>query len=140
MDLTVPGTIPTELSAAYLQTAVTLGLVALCGFLYRRYRKPYFGLWALAWTVYALRLGAIVAFLSTGRSAWLYWHQVTTGWTALALLWAALVFSRGRPIWRSWYVAVALFPPMWSWIAIYRMESFLLAAGPAVAFLSVATA
>ena len=59
---------------------------------------------------------------------------------ALALLWAALVFSRGRPIWRPWYVVLALFPPVWSYLAIYRMESFLLAAWPAVAFLSAATA
>lgn len=140
MDLSIPGAALTELAAAYLQAAVTVGLVALCVFLYRRFRKPYFGLWALAWTVYALRLGAIVAFLRTGHSGWLYWHQVTTGWTALALLWAALVFSRGRPIWRPWYAVLALFPPVWSYLAIYRMESFLLAAWPAVAFLSGATA
>ena len=140
MDLSIPGAALTERAAAYLQAAVTLGLVALCVFLYRRFRKPYFGLWALAWSVYALRLGAIVAFLRTGESAWLYWHQVTTGWTALALLWAAVVFSRGRPLWRPWYATLALFPPLWSYLALYRMESFLLAAGPAVAFLSAATA
>lgn len=140
MDLSVPQSGLTELAAAYLQTAVTLALIGLCVLLYRRYRKAYFGLWALAWTVYALRLGAIVAFLRSGHSGWLYWHQVTTGWTALALLWAALVFSRGKPVWRPWYVALALFPPVWSYLAIYRMENFLLAAGPAVAFLSAATA
>ncbi|NJD19912.1 MAG: hypothetical protein FIA95_11610, partial [Gemmatimonadetes bacterium] len=128
MDLSIPSAALGELAAAYLQAAVTLGLVGLCAFLYRRFRKPYFGLWALAWGVYALRLGAIVAFLRTGESAWLYWHQVTTGWTALVLLWAALVFSRGRPIWRPWYAAVALFPPAWSYLAIYQMESFMLAA------------
>lgn len=140
MDLSVPGAAYTELAAAYLQVAVTLGLIGLCALLHRRYRKPYFGLWGLAFTIYALRLGAIIAFLRTGQSGWLYWHQVTTGWTALALLWAALVFSHGRPMWRPWYGALALFPPLWSYVAIYRMESFLLAAGPAVAFLSVATA
>lgn len=121
MDLSVPQSGLTELAAAYLQTAVTLALIGLCVLLYRRYRKAYFGLWALAWTVYALRLGAIVAFLRSGHSGWLYWHQVTTGWTALALLWAALVFSRGKPVWRPWYVALALFPPVWSYLAIYRM-------------------
>ena len=140
MDLSVPAAAHSELAAAYLQTTVTLALAGMCGFLFRRYRKPYFGLWALAWTIYALRLGAIVAFLRSGQSAWLYWHQVTTGWTALALLWAALAFSRGTPVWRPWYAALALFPPIWSYVAIYRMESFLLAAGPAVAFLSAATA
>ena len=38
-----------ELAAAYLQLAVTLGLVALCSILNRRYRRRYFGLWAVAW-------------------------------------------------------------------------------------------
>jgi signal transduction histidine kinase len=32
-----------------------------------------------------------------------------------------------------------LFPPLWSYVAIYRMDNFLLAAAPAVAFLSGAT-
>ena len=83
----------TELAAAYLQGAITLALVVLCFLLHRRYRKPYFGAWALAWGVYGARLAAIIVFLHTGRNAWLYWHQVTTGWTALALLWAALMRS-----------------------------------------------
>lgn len=140
MDLTVPRTDHSELAAAYLQATVTVGLVVLCLLLYLRYRRPYLALWAGAWAVYALRLGAIVAFLHTGRSGWLFWHQVTTGWTALVLLWAALVFSRGRPVWHRWYVLLVLFPPVWSYVAIYRMENFFLAAGPAVAFLSAATA
>jgi signal transduction histidine kinase len=139
MDLSVPVVSLTELAAAYLQIAVTLGLVVLCGVLYARYRKPYFGLWALAWGVYGTRLGAIVSFLHTGASGWLYWHQVTTGWTAAILLWAALVFSRKPPS-RWWFVALGLFPPVWSYVAIYRLENFYLAAGPAVAFLSAATA
>ena len=71
-----------------------MGLVVLCAVLHRRYGKRYFGLWAMAWGVYGLRLGAIITFLYTGSAAWLFWHQVTTGWTALALLWAALVFSQ----------------------------------------------
>ncbi len=139
MDLSVSQAPLGELAAAYLQAVVTLGLVVLCGTLYHRYRKVYFALWAVAWAVYGLRLGAMIAFLHTGWSAWLYWHQVTTGWTALALLWAALVFSQG-PKWRPAYWALALFPPVWSYVAIYRMENFLLAAGPAVLFLSLATA
>ena len=139
MNPTAPPTTLTELAAAYLQGAVTLGLVLLCALLYRRYRKPYFGAWALAWGIYGMRLAAIVVFLHTGRDLWLYWHQVTTGWTALALLWAALVFSQGLP-WRRGYLVLALFPPAWSYVAIYRLDNFLLAAGPAVLFLSAATA
>lgn len=139
MDLTPPTVHVSELAAAYLQLAITLGLVGLCLALHRRYRKGYFALWALAWGVYALRLGAILSFFHSGDRVWLYWHQVTTGWTALALLWAALVFSRRTP-WRPAYAVVALFPPVWSYLAIYRMENFLWAAGPAVAFLAGATA
>jgi signal transduction histidine kinase len=63
---------------------------------------------------------------------------VVTGWTALALLYAALVFSQ-RVRWRSWYLAIVLFPPVWSYVAIYRLDHFLWAAGPAVLFLSLAT-
>lgn len=139
MDLSVPSQTQTELAAAYLQLAVTLGLVVLCGVLHRRYRKEYFGLWAVAWAIYGLRLVAIVTFLRTGASAWLFWHQVTTGWTALALLWAALVFSQ-RVAWRPAYALLALFPLVWSYLAIYVLDSFVWAAGPMVAFLSVTTA
>ena len=139
MDLSVPVVGSSELAAAYLQLAVTFGLVGLCAVLHARYRKRYFGLWAVAWGVYALRLGAIVTFLHTGSSWWLFWHQVTTGWTALALLWAALVFSQ-RVAWRPRYVWIVLAPLAWSFVAIYVLDSFVWAAGPMVAFLSVTTA
>jgi signal transduction histidine kinase len=135
-DVTTPTTL--ELAAAFLQAGVTLGLAGLFAFLYRRYRKPYFGWFALAWLLYVLRLGAIISFLLSQNRIWLYWHQVATGWTALALLWAALVFSQ-QLRWRRQYLLLVLFPPLWSYVAIYRMDNFLLAAAPAVAFLSVAT-
>jgi signal transduction histidine kinase len=138
MDFSVPSPAVTELAAAFLQLTVTLGLVLLCQVLHRRYGKAYFGLWAVAWAVYGLRLGAIITFLLTGSAVWLFWHQVTTGWTALALLWAALVFSQ-RVTWKNAYVAVALVPLVWSYVAIYLMDSFLWAAGPMVAFLSITT-
>lgn len=127
-----------ELDAALLQAAITGALGLLCAFLFARYRKPYFAWWAVAWALYLLRIGAITTFLLTGHRIWLYWHQVVTGWTALALLGAALVFSQGLR-WRPWYLAVLLFPPVWSYIAIYRLDHFLWAAGPAVLFLSLAT-
>lgn len=139
MDLTVPAAALSELAAAYLQAAVTVALAVLCGYLHRRYRKPHFRAWALAWALYALRMGAIVSFMHTGASAWLYWHQVFTGWTALAFLWAAVVFWRRLP-WRPRYGWLLLFPPAWSYLAIYRLDHFFLAAGPAVLFLSAATA
>jgi signal transduction histidine kinase len=139
MDLTIPDSARAELASAFFQVAITLGLAILCTWLYRRYRKPYFGWWAVAWFLYVLRLGAIISFIVTEGRQWLYWHQVITGWTALALLWAALVFSR-QLRWRPVYAAILCFPPMWSYVAIYRLDHFMLAAGPAVLFLSLATA
>ncbi|MDZ7780076.1 MAG: GAF domain-containing sensor histidine kinase [Gemmatimonadota bacterium] len=138
MDLSVPPAATTELAAAYLQIAITLGLVGLCWALHKRYRKRYFGIWALAWIVYTLRLLAIVTFLHTGVAWWLFWHQVTTGWTALALLWAALVFSQNLE-WKPRYLAWVVLPVAWSYVAIYVLDSFLWAALPMVAFLSVTT-
>ncbi len=127
-----------ELHAAFLQAIITLALAALCAFMYQRYRKPHFAWWAGAWALYVVRVAAIVSFLLTSNWTWLYWHQVVSGWTALALLYAALAFSRGVR-WRPWHVALALFPPAWSYVAIYQLDHFLLAAGPAVLFLSLAT-
>src|SRR6266850_2949504 len=127
-----------ELHPALLQAVITLGLASLCALLYRRYRKPYFFWWAVAWGVYSTRVAAIVTFLLTREPIWLFAHQVATGWTALALLWGALVFSRGarfRPV----YLLAVLFPVIWSAYAIYRFQErdqFLFAALPAVAFLS----
>ncbi|MGN6392663.1 MAG: GAF domain-containing sensor histidine kinase [Gemmatimonadales bacterium] len=134
----LPAATDVELDAALLQAAITGALGLLCAFLFGRYRKPYFAWWAAAWGLYLLRVGAITTFLLSSHRIWLYWHQVVTGWTALALLGAALVFSQG-PRWRPWYLAVLLFPPVWSYIAIYRLDHFLWAAGPAVLFLSLAT-
>ncbi len=138
MQASVPATAAEELHAALLQAGLTAALAALCAFLYHRYHKPYFAWWAAAWALYVVRIGAITGFLLSGSWIWLYWHQVVTGWTALALLYAALVFAQGIR-WRPWYLALVLFPPAWSYIAIYRLDQFLWAAGPAVLFLSLAT-
>ncbi len=129
----------TELAAALLQGAITTGLAVLCAHLYTRYHRPWFGWFAVAWSMYVARLLCILSFLSSGERVWLYWHQVTTGWTALVLLWASLVFLR-QPKARASYLFVALFPPLWSYIAIYQLDQFLWAALPAVLFLSGATA
>ena len=138
MDLTVPIEAAAELATVFLQAVVTVALAILCAFLYAHYHKPYFAYWALAWCLFALRLGAIISFILTGDRHWLYWHQVMTGLTALAMLWAALVFSH-QPQWRARYLAILLFPALWSYLAIYRLDNFFLAAGPAVLFLSAAT-
>ena len=127
-----------ELAATLLQGAITAGLAALCAHLYVRFQRPWFGWFAVAWCVYVLRLLCITLFLTSDQRVWLYWHQVTTGWTALVLLWAAIVFLRQPPA-QPWYLLVALFPPLWSFVAIYNLDSFVLAVVPAITFLSAAT-
>jgi signal transduction histidine kinase len=138
MQWSVPGAAQSELAAAFFQTAITVALAALCAFLHRSYRKAAFLFWAIAWLLYSLRMGAIISFLMTGSPRWLFWHQVMTGWTALALLWAALAFAQ-RVTWRNAYLGFVSFPVIWSYLAIYQLDNFLLAAGPAVLFLSGAT-
>ncbi len=140
MQVNIPAPVSNalELDAALLQAVITAGLAALCALLARRYRKPWFAWWTLAWSLYVARVGAIIAFLLSAERGLLFAHQVLTGWTALALLWSALVFSRGVRF-RPAYLAAVLFPPVWSWIAIYRLDRFLLAALPMVLFLSFAT-
>lgn len=126
------------LPAAILLAVIGALLALLCLVLRNRTREAHYGWWSLAFWMLVLRTGAIVAFLATSNRDWLFWHQVITGWTALALLWAAIVFAHRVP-WRGWYWAVIAFPPAWSYIAVFRLESFALAAGPAVLFLSLAT-
>jgi signal transduction histidine kinase len=135
----IPDAAATDVAAAFLQGAVTLSLALTCVWLWRVHRKRHYLVWSLAWLVYSLRIAVIVSFLATSQPVWLYWHQVATGWTALALLYGGLVFTRGT-IWRPWYLAFAVFPVLWSYLAIYRLDSFFLAAWPAVLFLSAATA
>ncbi len=138
MGVDIPPVGNTEFAAAVLQTAVALTLALLSLGLFLRYRKPWLGWMGVAWGLYVVRLGIIISFLLTRNWDWLYWHQVVTGWTALALLWAACVFS-GQTRWRGAVLALALFPPAWSYLAIYRLDHFLWAALPAVVFLSAAT-
>ena len=134
----VPEVTTAEIAAAFLQAMVTLGLAIVFLYLFRRYHKPYFGWWALAWLLYLLRMGVIIGFVFTGSRPLLFWHQVLTGWTALALLWAALVFSQQLQ-WRPRYVVFVAFPPVWSYLAMYQLNNFLAAAAPMVVFLSLAT-
>ncbi|MDX2194399.1 MAG: GAF domain-containing sensor histidine kinase [Gemmatimonadales bacterium] len=128
----------TELAAAILQLAITLALAALSARLYQTYRKPYLAWWTAAWSLFGVRVLVIMTFLLTGRWGWLYWHQVLTGWTALALLTASLFFA-GRAPRRWWVAALWTFPPVWSYVAIYELDIFFWAALPAVVFLSLAT-
>jgi signal transduction histidine kinase len=127
-----------EFAAALLQGAITLGLTFLCLMLYRRTKQPHYGWWSLAFGLFWLRITVIMVFIATGNRVWLFWHQIITGWTALALLWAAVKFSRAAT-WHRRYYAFVAFPLLWSYIAVERLENFALAAIPAVIFLSGAT-
>ena len=138
MDLTVPEYALTEMAAAYFQAFISVALAALSVHLHRRYRKSYFRDWAVAWGIYALRMGAISSFFHTGAPVWLFYHQVFTGWTALALLWAALVFAQ-QLRWEPRFYLLIVFPPVWSYLAIYELDNFMAAAFPAVLFLHLAT-
>src|SRR4051812_8232800 len=116
----------TELHAAVLQSVVTTGTAALCWYLYSRYRRRDLLWWSAAWSLYVLRIGAIIAFLLTSAQPWLFAHQVLTGWTAMALLGAALT-STHRPAWSRAYAMALVFPLFWSFVAIYELQSFILA-------------
>ena len=128
----------TEFAAALLLALIALGGAAYCSWLYTRFRKPYYAWWSFSWMLYAVRVGVIIGFLRTQDSDWLYWHQVLTGWSALGFLAAGISFSRGLRL-SPKLALLALFPVLWSYIAIFTLQNFLLAVVPAIAFLSIAT-
>jgi len=134
----IPAGLTSELPAALLEAAITFALAILCGVLWRRTRQPYFGWWTLAFALFLSRITVIAVFIATNDRAWLFWHQVVTGWTALALLWAAVVFSHAAG-WKKRYWLLVAFPLLWSYIAVIKLDNFVLAAVPAVVFLSAAT-
>ena len=138
MDPIAPVTSTPELAAGILEGTVALLLALLCGWLALRYHRTVFQWWTTAWGLYVVRILCILAFLNTTHWNWLYLHQVVTGWTAVALLGAALSWI-GRPPTRAMLAGLILFPPLWSWIAIYELDDFFWAAVPAVLFLSAAT-
>ncbi|MEO6066573.1 MAG: sensor histidine kinase [Gemmatimonadota bacterium] len=138
MDPILPNPTATELAAGIFQGVVTLLLALLCGWLAARYHRMVFRWWTVAWGLYVVRILCILAFLTTGNWDWLYLHQVVTGWTAVALLLAALAWI-GRPPSLATHIGLALFPPLWSWVAIYELDDFFWASLPAVLFLSAAT-
>ncbi|MDH3457441.1 MAG: hypothetical protein OER90_11445 [Gemmatimonadota bacterium] len=78
MDLTIPEALRSELAAAFFQVAITLGLALVCGWLYRRYRKPYFGWWALATVLIAwVTVAAVCVLLTPIDHAAVETHRLT---------------------------------------------------------------
>jgi signal transduction histidine kinase len=127
-----------EFADAAFQAVITASLAIFALVLFHRLPQRWVAWWAAAWSLYVVRLLAILMYLATHDLAWLFWHQVATGWVALAILWAALVFSRDLP-WRWGYAAVGVFPLVWAWVAIHALDRFMLVAAPMVALISAAT-
>lgn len=138
MNPVLPITGPAEMAAGVLQGVVAFLLTVLCGALAIRYHRTVFRWWTVAWGMYVVRVICILAFLRTANWNWLYFHQVVTGWIAVALLNAALSWI-GRPPTRLVMALLAIFPPLWAWIAIFQLANFFWASLPAVLFLSAAT-
>jgi signal transduction histidine kinase len=128
----------TEFAAAVLLAVIALGAAGYSAWVHARFRKPYHAWFAVSWLLYAVRVGVIIGFLRTNNNAWLFWHQVLTGWTAVGFLAASLSVSRGVT-WHRLYLLAAAFPIVWSAIAIYGLANFLWAVVPAILFLSIAT-
>ena len=133
-----PVGLPLEVSLALFQSVVTLAITGVFLVLGVTNKKRYFAVWAAAWAVYTLRLDAIALFLVTRRDLWLFLHQVATLWTALLMLWAALVFA-WQVRWRQAYSLAFAVPVAWAYVAIYEITNFRLAALPSVVFLSLVT-
>lgn len=127
-----------ELGAAVLQAVVTLGFTVLLLYLHRRHGKPHFLWWGVALGARTFSVIAIITFMITGAYVMLWVHQVLIAWTALGFLYAAHVFSR-HVSWRSRFIWYLTLPAAWAYFAIYVLDNFALAAGPAVLFLSLAT-
>lgn len=143
MQNVLPLATSAELADAAFQAMITAGLAIFALTLYQRLPQRWVAWWAAAWGLYVLRLGAIILFLKTNDLAWLFWHQVATGWVALTILWAALVFSRNSK-WRPWYAVLALFPPLWAWVAVqwvavHAADQIALVALPMVTLIAGAT-
>src|SRR5262245_66041183 len=95
-----------ETTAALLfQTLCTLALAGVHFCLWGQRRRSYHATWALAWSVYALRLVLIGGFMVQRDLPWLFGHQVVTLCSGLLLLWAALQFAVRAP-WQPWYAAL----------------------------------
>ncbi len=127
-----------ELVALGFQTLITIALAAVHLGIWRQRRQGAHLSWALAWTAYAVRLGCISAFLVVRDPAWLFAHQVVSGWSALLLLWAALQFATGAK-WRWSLAWLGVLPIVWGWIAIFTIGDPAVAGIGSVLLLSTVT-
>ena len=127
-----------ELVALGFQALCTLALAGVHFGLWRTQGRPYHLSWSLAWTFYAMRLGAISFYLVTRHEVWLFAHQTVTGWAALLLLYAALQFNsalRFRPV----YALAGIASPVWAAFAIWGIRNFAIAGISSTVLLFIVT-
>ena len=127
-----------NLSALGFQTVVTLLLAFVHAMLWLQNRARYHGAWALAWLFYAARLVMISIYLVDRDGRWLFAHQAVTGLTALALLWAARLFS-GDWRWRSGYAVFPVLVIVWAWFSVLAMRSMAIAGASSAVLMSAVT-
>jgi signal transduction histidine kinase len=128
-----------ELSALAFQAVMTALFAGVYFRLWERQKTTYFLTWGVAWSLYAMRLGFISAFLLTRDMVWLYLHQVVTGFSALLLLFAAFQFSRGVR-WRWRYAWLGVLSAAWAYNAIFVMHDMMVAGITASVLLTGVTA
>ena len=127
-----------EASALGFQSVLTTALAVTCYVLWTRQRGAHFLTWSAAWAVYVLRLAAMSAFLVRRDMVWLFLHQVMTGLSALLLLGAAAQLSN-HFAWRLRHLLAVPVVVGWSWVAIYGMQSMVVAGVTSVLALSSVT-
>ena len=127
-----------ECSALGFQSVLTTILAVACYVLWQRQRGSYFLTWAIAWSVYVVRLGCIAVFLVRRDMLFLFLHQAATNISALLLLAAALQLSRGFVL-RPWHAAAVPAAIGWAWFSIYGIESMVVAGISATVLLSGVT-
>ena len=127
-----------ECSALGFQSVLTSTLAATCYVLWVRHRGSHFLTWSLAWALYVVRLGAMSAFIVRRNPFWLFVHQSMTGLSALLLLVAALQLS-GHFRWKPWHLVTVPIVIVWSWVAIFDIDSMLVAGVSSVVMLASVT-
>jgi signal transduction histidine kinase len=127
-----------ECSALGFQSVLTTILAVACYVLWQRQRGSYFLTWAIAWSVYVVRLGCMSAFLVRRDMMFLFLHQAATNVSALLLLAAALQLSRGFVL-RPWHAAAVPAAVGWAWFSIYGIESMVVAGISATVLLAGVT-
>jgi signal transduction histidine kinase len=127
-----------ECSALGFQSVLTTILAAACYVLWQRQRGAYFLTWAVAWSVYVVRLACMSAFLVRRDLMFLFLHQAATNISALLLLAAALQLSRGFVL-KPRHAAAAPAAIGWAWFSIYGIDSMVVAGISATVLLSGVT-